>query len=327
MEPVTFLEGIRQALFEAFESDPNVIMLGEDIGVYGGAFKVSAGMLARFGPERIIDTPISESGIVGAAIGASFVGMKPIVEMQFIDFISNAHSMIVNFAAKCHYRWGQAVPIVIRGPWGGMVHSGPFHAQCPEMSYVHTPGLKVVAPGTAADARGLLRAAIRDPNPVIFLEHKNLYRRIKEVLPPLSPSDPVEVLGKAAIRRVGTDVSIITYGAMLHRALEAATLAESNGVSVEVLDLRTLMPLDRDAILATARKTGKVILLHEDTTTGGLGGELSSIIAEHSFEYLDAPLVRLGALDTPVPLAAALEDAFLPSVEQIRQAVMAQATY
>lgn len=324
MEPVTFLEAIRQGLIEEFERDPAVFMMGEDIGVYGGAFKVSAGLLQRFGADRIIDTPISESGIVGAAIGASFVGLKPIVEMQFIDFISNAHSMIINFAAKCHYRWGQAVPIVIRGPWGGMVHSGPFHAQCPEVVYAHTPGLKVVAPSTPTDARGLLKAAIRDPNPVIFLEHKNLYRRLKEVLP---EGDGVVEIGRASIRRPGTDLSILTYGAMVYRALEAAALAEKEGVSVEVVDLRTLRPLDEDAILTSARKTGKVIVLHEDSKALGLGGELSALITEKAFEYLDGPIVRLGALETPIPLAASLEDAYLPSVEQIRQAALELARY
>ncbi|MFM7199977.1 MAG: alpha-ketoacid dehydrogenase subunit beta [Myxococcota bacterium] len=324
MEPITFLEAIRQGLIDELERDPNVFLLGEDIGVYGGAFKVTAGLLSRFGAERVIDTPISESGIVGAAIGASFTGMKPIVEMQFMDFISNAHSMIVNFAAKCHYRWGQAVPLVIRGPWGGMVHAGPFHSQCPEVSYAHIPGLKVVVPSTVYDAKGLLKAAIRDPNPVIFLEHKALYRRLKEVLP---SDDYVVPLGKAAIRRAGTDLSILSYGAMVHRALEAATALEQEGLSVEVLDLRTLQPLDEEAILATARKTGKVILLHEDTKTLGLGAELSALIAEKAFEFLDGPLVRLGALDTPVPLAAALEDAFLPSVERIRSAALELARY
>jgi 2-oxoisovalerate dehydrogenase E1 component beta subunit len=300
-------------------------MIGEDIGVYGGAFKLSAGMLERFGPERVIDTPISESGIVGAAIGAAMVGMKPIVEMQFIDFISNAHSMIVNFAAKCAYRWGQPVPIVIRGPWGGMVHAGPFHSQCPEVAYVHTPGLKVVAPSTPADAKGLLKAAIRDPNPVIYLEHKNLYRRIKE---PIPDGDFVVEIGKAAVRRAGTDVSIITYGAMVHRAIEAAARCEAaGGPSIEVIDLRTLLPLDVEAVLATARKTGKVILLHEDTRTAGLGGELAALIAEHAFEYLDGPLVRLAALDTPVPFAGALEDAFLPQVDQIQRAAIDLAGY
>jgi len=320
MEQITFLEAIRQTLFEELERDPSVFMMGEDIGVYGGAFKVTAGMLERFGPERVIDTPISESGIVGAAIGASFVGMRPIVEMQYMDFMSSAYSMIVNFAAKCHYRWGQPVPIVIRGPWGGMVHAGPFHSQCNEAHWAHVPGLKVVVPSTVYDARGLLRAAIRDQNPVIFLEHKRLYRWLKDTLP---EEDYTVEIGRAAVRRAGEDVSIITYGAMVYRALEAAALCEAEGgPSIEVIDLRTLLPLDEAAIMATARKTGKVILLHEATRTGGLGGELAAQIAERAFEWLDGPVVRLGALDTPVPYAAALEDAFLPQVAQIRQAAL-----
>jgi 2-oxoisovalerate dehydrogenase E1 component beta subunit len=301
-----------------------VFLLGEDIGAYGGAFKVTAGLQARFGAGRIIDTPISESGIVGAAIGASYLGMKPIVELQFIDFIANAHSMIVNFAAKSRYRTGVGVPMVIRGPWGGMVHAGPFHSQCPEVSYIHTPGLKVVAPATVADAYGLLKSAIADPDPVIYLEHKALYRRLKEALPAQPESVPI---GKAALRREGKDCSILTYGAMLHRALEAATALEADGIQVEVLDLRTLLPLDVDAILATARKTGKVLALHEDTLTLGLGAELAALIAEHAFEYLDGPVRRLGAKDSPVPFAAALEDAFLPGVTDIVQAVRGLVRY
>ena len=324
MAVTTFLEAIRSALLESLETDPNTYLIGEDIGVYGGAFKVTAGMYARFGPERIIDAPISESGIVGAAIGSALVGARPIVEMQFIDFLSNAFSMVTNFAAKTHYRWGEAVPIVIRGPWGGMVHAGPYHSQCPEAAYVHTPGLKVVAPATAADARDLLLASIRDPNPVIFLEHKRLYRWIKEDLGEVNREAR---LGEARIRREGRDVSIITYGAMLYRALEAAEQCRQQGVDVEVLDLRTLLPLDEDAVVATARKTGKVIALHEDTRRGGLGAELAALIAERAFEYLDGPLIRLAALDTPVPYAAALEDAFLPSVEKIRDEALKLAAY
>lgn len=324
MEPITYLEAIRLAMTEALEQDPSVFLLGEDIGAYGGAFKVTAGLQARFGEARVIDTPISESGIVGAAIGASYLGMKPIVELQFIDFISNAHSMIVNFAAKSRYRTGVGVPIVIRGPWGGMVHAGPFHSQCPESWYVHTPGLKVVAPATVADAYGLLKSAIADPDPVIYLEHKALYRRLKDTLPTSPEAVPI---GKAALRRAGSDCSILTYGAMVHRALEAATALAAQGIQVEVLDLRSLLPLDKDAILATARKTGKVLALHEDTLTLGLGAELSALISEHAFEYLDAPICRLGAKDTPVPFAAALEDVFLPSVEAIGDAVRALVRY
>jgi 2-oxoisovalerate dehydrogenase E1 component beta subunit len=253
------------------------------------------------------------------------VGMRPIVEMQFMDFLSNAFSMITNFAAKCHYRWGQAVPMVVRGPWGGMVHSGPYHSQCSEAALFNCPGLKIVIPSTPYDAKGLLKASIRDNNPVIFFEHKRLYRWLKEVLPTEDYTVPI---GKAALRREGGDVSIVTYGAMVHRALEAAQQLEADkGPSVEVLDLRTLLPLDAEAVLATARKTGKVIVLHEATRTGGPGGELAALIAEQAFEWLDGPVVRMASLDAPVPYAAALEDAFLPQVAQIKQAVIDLARY
>jgi 2-oxoisovalerate dehydrogenase E1 component beta subunit len=315
-EAITYLEAIRQGLAEEMDRDGRVFMLGEDIGVYGGAFKVTKGFLERFGKERVIDTPIAESGIVGAAIGASLMGMRPVAEMQFIDFISCAFNMITNFAAKSRWRYGAGVPIVIRGPSGGGVRGGPFHSQNPEMYYVHTPGLKVVAPATTHDAKGLIKASIRDEDPVIYLEHKYLYRlpRIKEVLP---EEDYVVPIGKAAIRREGKDLSLITYGAMLLHCLDAAETLDKEGVSVEVLDLRTLLPLDADAIEATAKKTGKVLIVHEDTRTGGLAGEVTALLNERAFEYLDGPVLRVTSPDAPVPYSAPLEDYFLPSPAKI----------
>jgi 2-oxoisovalerate dehydrogenase E1 component beta subunit len=312
--PTTYLEAIREGLWEEMERDPNVFLLGEDIGAYGGAFKVTAGFYERFGERRVVDTPISEAAIVGAAIGASFLGLRPVAEMQFADFISCAFDQIVNFAAKCRYRWGAAVPIVVRAPSGGGVHGGPFHSQNPEMWFVRTPGLKVVAPATAYDAKGLIKAAIRDNDPVLFFEHKALYRRVKEELP---AGDWVVPIGKARVAREGSDLSIITYGAMLWTALEAAETLAGEGVSAEVVDLRTLLPLDREAVCASVKKTSKVLLLHEDTRTGGMAGELAVTITESVFEHLDAPIVRVTAPDTPVPYSPPLEDAFLPNAEKV----------
>jgi 2-oxoisovalerate dehydrogenase E1 component beta subunit len=315
----TYLEAIREALAEELRRDERVFLLGEDIGAYGGAFKVTAGLQAEFGPRRVMDTPLSESAIVGAAIGAAYMGMRPVAEMQFIDFISCCFQMITNFAAKSRWRWGAGVPIVIRGPAGGGVGGGPFHSQNVEAYFYHTPGLKIVMPATARDAKGLLKAAIRDPDPVLFLEHKKLYRRVKEELP--DGEEVLEVLGRAKVRREGTDLTILTYGACVHDALAVAeTLAREDGAQVEVVDLRTLKPLDLDAILASVKKTSKALILHEDQLSGGLGGEISALVAQHAFEWLDAPLVRLAALDTPVPYAHPLEDAFLPGEPKILEA-------
>jgi 2-oxoisovalerate dehydrogenase E1 component beta subunit len=279
MALTTYVEAIRQGISEEMERDDNVFVLGEDVGLYGGAFKATAGLLEKFGETRVIDTPISESAIVGAAIGAALMGLRPIAEMQFADFISCAFDQIVNFAAKCRYRWGAGIPIVVRAPSGGGIHGGPFHSQNPEMHFVHTPGLKVVCPSTAYDAKGLLKAAIRDPDPVIFFEHKFLYRwpRAKEELP---SDDFIVPIGKAALRREGTGISIITYGAMVYVALDAATELEKEGIDVEVLDLRSLLPFDKEAVLESVKKTNKVILLHEDTRTGGFAGELAALISE-----------------------------------------------
>jgi len=314
MTQTTYVEAIRQGIREEMERDDRVLLLGEDIGAYGGAFKVTAGMLERFGPERVVDTPISESAIVGAAIGAAYMGMRPVVEMQFIDFISCAFDQIVNQAAKSRYRWGAGVPIVIRGPSGGGVHGGPFHSQNPEMHFVHTPGLKVVAPSTACDAKGLIKASIRDDDPVIFLEHKFLYRRIKETLP---TEDFIVPLGKAAIRRRGRSMTVVSYGAMVHVALEAATELAKEGIDLEVVDLRTLLPLDKDLVLESVKKNSKVFILHEDTRTGGLAGEICAIINEEAFDYLDGPVLRITAPDTPVPYSPPLEEFFLPKVVDV----------
>ncbi|HKQ97155.1 MAG TPA: alpha-ketoacid dehydrogenase subunit beta [Candidatus Polarisedimenticolia bacterium] len=314
----TYLEAIRQGIWEEMERDPSVFILGEDIGVYGGAFKVTEGMLEKFGATRVVDTPIAEGAIVGAAIGAALMGMRPIAEMQFIDFISCAFDQLTNFAAKNRYRWGAGVPMVVRGPCGGGVRGGPFHSQNPEMYFVHTPGLKVVAPATAYDAKGLIKAAIRDDDPVIYLEHKFLYRRIKEDLP---KEDYVVPIGKAAVRRAGADLSILTYGAMLYPCLEAAeALAEEQGAQAEVIDLRSLLPLDREAIVTTAMKTGKVMVVHEDTRTGGIAGEIAAIVNEEAFDHLDGPVLRVTSPDTPVPYAAPLEDFFLPNKAKVLEA-------
>jgi 2-oxoisovalerate dehydrogenase E1 component beta subunit len=312
--PTTYLEAIREGLWEEMERDPDVFVIGEDIGVYGGAFKVTAGFIEHFGEKRVVDTPISEAGIVGAAIGASFMGLRPVAEMQFADFISCGFDQIVNFAAKCRYRWDAPVPIVIRAPSGGGVHGGPFHSQNPEMWFVKTPGLKVVAPATAYDAKGLIKASIRDNDPVIFFEHKGLYRKIKEDLP---AGDYTVPIGKAKVVREGKDLTIVTYGAMVWTALEAADKLAEEGANIEVVDLRTLLPLDRETVCESVRKTSKVLLVHEDTRTAGIAGELAISITESVFEYLDGPIVRVTAPDTPVPYSPPLEEAFLPNVDKV----------
>lgn len=324
MPQLTYLEAIRQGIREEMERDDSVFLLGEDIGAYGGAFNVTAGMLKQFGEDRVIDTPISESAIVGAAIGAALMGMRPVAEMQFMDFISCGFDQIVNMAAKIHYRWGAAVPMVIRGPSGAGVHGGPFHSQSNEMWFAHVPGLKVAAPSTAHDAKGLIKASIRDNNPVIFYEHKYLYRRIKDDVP---AEDFVVPLGKAAVRREGRDIAIITYGAMVWTALEAADALAKEGISVEVVDLRTLLPYDEQCVLSSVRKCSKVILLHEDTRIGGLAGELAAVIAEKAFDDLDGPIVRVTAPDTPVPFSPPLEEFFLPNVQKIAYAARQLAAY
>jgi len=321
---MTYLEAIRQGIQEEMERDPDVFLLGEDIGIYGGAFKITAGLIEQFGEKRVMDTPISESAIVGAAIGASLMGLRPVAEMQFADFITCGYDQIVNFAAKCRYRWGAAVPMVIRAPSGGGIHGGPFHSQNPEAWFVHTPGLKVVAPSSASDAKGLIKSAIRDNDPVLYFEHKALYRRVKEDIP---GGDFTVPIGKAAIVREGRDLTIVTYGAMVHVAREAAGTLEKEGVSAEIVDLRTLAPLDEDTVLGSVRKTSKVLLLHEDTLTGGIGGELAARISEKVFEYLDGPIVRVAAPDSPVPYSLPLEEAFLPNAAKVVERALWLARY
>lgn len=324
MAPVTMLEGIRQAIFEEMERDPAVVAIGEDIGVYGGAFKVTEGLLERFGWERVIDTPISETAIIGAAVGMSYQGLRPIAELQFIDFIACCFNQITNFVAKSHYRWGAPVPMVMRGPSGGGVHGGPFHSANPEMYFVHTPGLKVIYPSTAYDAKGLLKSAIRDNNPVLFLEHKFLYRRIKEELP---ADDYTVPIGKAIVRREGRDLTIVTYAAMMHSSLEAAEKLAKEGIEAEVVDLRTLLPLDKETILQSVKKTNKLLIVHEDTRTGGIAGEIAAVACEGAFEDLDGPILRVTAKDSPVPFSPPLEERFLPNVNDIVTAARELARY
>jgi pyruvate/2-oxoglutarate/acetoin dehydrogenase E1 component len=324
---VTYLKAINQALHEELARDENVFVMGEDVAELGGAFKVTEGLLAAFGEQRVIDTPISESLIVGAGVGAAVLGMRPVVEMQFADFISCGFDQIVNTAATLCYRHGggASCPMVVRAPSGAGVHGALFHSQNPEAWFARVPGLKVVAPATAYDAKGLLKSAIRDDNPVIYFEHKRLYRSIKEDLP---DGDFTVPLGRAELRREGRDLSIITYGGTLHQSLDAARIAEKeDGLAVEVLDLRTLLPLDREAILDTARRTGKVLVVHEDRLTGGIGGEVAAIIAEHAFEYLDGPVRRLAALDAHVPFASSLEEFVLPNTNKIVSAIRSLAAY
>ncbi|MBK5187158.1 MAG: alpha-ketoacid dehydrogenase subunit beta [Gemmatimonadaceae bacterium] len=325
MAEITYLEAIREALFEEMERDSNVFCMGEDIGAYGGAFKVTDGLMAKYGEQRVIDTPISEAGFVGAAAGASHMGMRPVVEMQFIDFISCAYDMLTNYIATARYRAFLPCPLVVRGPSGGYVRGGPFHSQNPEAAFLHTPGLKIVYPATASDAKGLLKAAIRDDDPVLFFEHKYLYRRIKEEMP---QGDHVVPIGKARVAREGTDLSIITYAATVWKALEAAEqLEKEDGLSVEVLDLRTLLPMDNEAIVATVKKTNRVLIVHEDTRTGGVAGEIAARINEHAFEWLDAPILRVTAADVPLPFAPPLEDYVLPQVADIISVARRLAAY
>jgi len=314
--PVTFLEAIREALWEELERDPAVFLLGEDIGAYGGAFKVTEGFREHFGAARVLDTPISEAGFTGAAAGAAHAGLRPVVEMQFMDFVSCAYEPLTNYIATARWRHSGPVPLVVRGPVGGGVRGGPFHSQNPEMAFFHTPGLKLVYPATARDAKGLLKAAIRDDDPVLFFEHKKLYRApfLREVLP---PGDYTVPLGQARVHRPGRDVSVITYGMMVHESQKAAEELARSGIEVEIVDLRTLLPLDEAAIVDTVRRTNRVLIVHEDTRTGGIAGEIAMRISEQAFEWLEAPVLRVTAIDSPVPYSAPLEDYFLPQVADI----------
>jgi len=311
---ITYLEAIRQALWEEMDRDERVFMLGEDIGVYGGAFKITKGFLEKFGPERVIDTPLSESAIVGAAIGAALMGMRPVVEMQFADFIACAFDQIVNMAAKHHYRIGEPVPMVIRAPYGGGIHAGPYHSQCPEAWFFHVAGLKLVAPSTPRDAKGLLKAAIRDPDPVIYFEHKYLYRHLKGDVP---EGDDVIPIGKAEVKRQGSTISVIAYGWMVQQSLEAAEKLVPEGIDLEVVDLRTLQPLDMETIVTSVKKTGRALVVHEASKTGGIGGEIAARLAEEAFRFLDAPVIRVAAPHTPVPFSPVLEDTYLPNADKI----------
>jgi pyruvate/2-oxoglutarate/acetoin dehydrogenase E1 component len=314
MPEITYLDAIRTAMIEEMARDERVFLIGEDVGAYGGAFKTSAGILDQFGPERVIDTPISEVAIVGAASGAALMGMRPIAEMQFIDFITVAYDMLVNFTATSRYRVGSACPIVVRGPAGGGVHGGPFHSLNPEAMFMNRPGLKIVAPGTAYDAKGLMKAAIRDDDPVIFIEHKYLYRRIKENLP---DDDYIVPIGKANIRRTGKDLTILTWGAMIYLADEVADELAKDFISTEIVDLRSILPFDEEAILDSVAKTNRVLILHEAPLTGGAGAEFAARIAEKAFDYLDAPIKRIGALDVPTPYSPPLEAAALPDKRRV----------
>lgn len=324
MAEVTYLEAIKLGMREEMQRDERVYILGEDVGAYGGAFKVTAGLLDEFGPLRVIDTPLSESAIVGAAVGSALVGQRPIAEMQFMDFIACGFDQIVNMAAKMHYRHRLAVPMVIRGPSGGGVHGGPFHSQNPEAWFVHTPGLKVVQPSNPIDAYGLIKSAVRDDDPVLYFEHKFLYRRLKDELP---DGDFTVPIGRASVVREGSDLTIYTYGWMVEQSQEAANLLQAEGVSAEIVDLRTLLPLDRAAILQSIEKTSKALIVHEDTRTLGVGAEVAAILAEDAFDLLDGPIMRVTAPDTPVPFSPPLEEAFLPNADKIVAAARQLAAY
>jgi 2-oxoisovalerate dehydrogenase E1 component beta subunit len=316
---VTYLQAISDALRDEMRRDRDVILLGEDIATFGGAFKITRGFLEEFGADRVIDTPIAESGFVGAACGAAIEGLRPVVEFQFADFIVCAFDQIVNYAAKACYRWGTPVPVVFRGPSGGGFRGGPYHSENPEAWFTHVPGLKVVQPSTPYDAKGLLKAAIRDNNPVIYLEHKHLYRRIREDVP---DEDFVVPLGAADVKRPGRDLTIVTYGAMVHESLAAADRLSKAGAECEVIDLRTLVPLDKQAFLESVRKTSRALVVYEAHLTGGFGGEVAAIIAQEAFDVLDAPVTRVASLDVPVPFAGPLEDAVLPNADKIYKAAV-----
>jgi len=315
MPEATYLQAISDGLREEMRHDETVFCLGEDIGAFGGAFKVTDGFIEEFGSQRVWDTPLAEAAIIGTAVGAAVEGLRPVCEMQFADFIACGFDQLVNVAAKMHYRQGLPVPMTVRLPSGGGFSGGPFHSQNPEAWFMQAPGLKVVAPSNPADAKGLLAAAIRDPNPVVYLEHKHLYRRAKGEVPEGRYEIP---LGKARLAREGADLTVIAYGAMVPLALEATDDLE--GARIEVLDLRSLVPLDRDAVLASVRKTSKVVVLHEATRSCGVGAEVAALIAEEAFEDLDGPVVRVSAPDVPIPFSPPLERAVLPQVDDVKEA-------
>jgi 2-oxoisovalerate dehydrogenase E1 component beta subunit len=320
----TYLQAISDGLRQEMQRDKRVFVIGEDVGVYGGAFKVTQGFQEEFGPWRVIDAPLSETAIVGGCTGAAIMGMRPVAEMQFADFISCAWDHLVTVAAKQRYRAGTPVPITVRLPSGGGFSGGPFHSQNPESSFAHIPGLKVVCPATPADAKGLLIESIQDPNPVLYFEHKHLYRRIKDEVPDERYTVP---FGEARVHREGDDLTLVTWGAMVYTADEAAQQLEGEDISVEILDLRTLAPWDKDAVLKSVEKTSKALVLHEDTLTGGFGAEIAATIAQEAFENLDAPVQRLAAPDTPVPFAPVLEKAFIPQVDDVVAGIKELAEY
>ncbi len=316
---LTYLEAIAEALAVEMERDERVLVLGEDVGgTFGGAFKVTKGLAERFGDRRVMNTPIAELGFVGMANGMALMGLRPVVEVQFADFISTAFDSIVQFAATNHYRWGGAIPWVIRAPSDGGIRSGPFHSQNPEAWFVHTPGLKVVAPATPADAKGLLISAIRDDNPVIFFEAKPLYRSVRG---PVPEGEYLVPIGDARIARRGSDVTVVTYGSQLHEALAAAERLAIDGIDTEVVDLRTLKPLDVDTVLDSVARTGRVLVVHSANRNAGVGAEVAARIAEEAFMWLDAPVTRLGGLDIPIPFSPPLEDAYRPDATKIETAV------
>ena len=315
MPELTYLQAISDGLREEMRADESVFCLGEDIGAFGGAFKITEGFIDEFGPERVWDTPLAESGIIGTAVGAAVEGLRPVCEMQFADFISCGFDQLVNVAAKLHYRQGLSVPVTVRLPSGGGFSGGPFHSQNPEAWFLQSPGLKVVAPATPEDAKGLIAAAIRDPNPVLYMEHKHLYRRAKGEVRDERYETPI---GKARLAQEGDDLTVIAYGAMVLTALEATE--DLDGASIEVLDLRSLYPYDREAVLESVRKTSKVVLVQEATRSCGVAAELAALIAEEAFEDLDGPVLRVTAPDVPIPFSPPLERAVLPQVEDVREA-------
>ena len=324
MPVMTYIEGISDGMRHEMRRDPSVFVMGEDVGVYGGAFKVTKGFIDEFGAERVYDTPLAESAIMGVGIGCALVGLRPIVEFQFSDFITSGFNQVVNNAGTMHFRSGFPLPVVIRAPSGAGVHGGPFHSQNPESWFTHVPGLKVVAPSTPYDAKGLIISAIRDDNPVVYFEHKFLYRRIKEDVP---EGEVIVPIGVADTKREGGDLSVVCYGAAVHLALEAAERLQAEGISVEVLDMRSLYPYDKEAIVRTVKKTGRVLVAHEDWLTGGVGGEFASFIAEECFEMLDAPVMRLGSADCPYPFAANLEEHMLLTTDKVYAGLKRLAQY
>ncbi len=326
MPTLNIIQAVNDALRLEMRRDPSVVVMGEDVGRFGGVFRATQGLQEEFGQDRVVDTPLAEGGIIGTAVGMALHGLKPVPEIQFADFIFPAIDQIVSEVAKYRYRSGGqwSCPMVIRAPYGGGIRGGHYHSQSPETHFVHTAGLKVVVPATPYDAKGLLISAIRDEDPVLFFEHKYLYRRVKE---PIPPGDFTVPIGKAAVRRSGRDLSILTYGSMVWTALDAARSLETEGIDAEIVDLRTLFPLDEETILESVARTGKAILLHEATRTGGIGAEIAAVLAERCFEYLDGPLIRVTAPDTPVPFSPPLEEFFMPSAEKVARAARALVAY